>query len=302
MGVQEPKDSQVRNFKLAFNITTFVCLGLFFWAMCSAYKRLDIHLMLWIFIYILFAIYFVMVIKAVRRRYGVKRFFTHVLTLHLTPLCIAILLFVYLPDAKATISQSEVQKRDVPAYCKPLSGKPRDYERYFNDMQDKQKAAAVANGLKTFESRAEIEGKYDELQSDNKLEMIATNSNYIVRDLTYSSPYVVPKMARLLDDIALSFQAKTQSNAKFVVTSVLRTNEDIAKLKRVNGNASSDSCHCNATTVDISYVRFGQDGANEQENYLLRLALAQTLYELRREGRCYVKIERKQYCYHITVR
>ena len=302
MSGQEPKDSQVKTFKRVFNLITFVCLGAFFWAMCSAYQRLDIHLILWILIYALFAVYFVMVVKAVRKRSGVNRFFTHVFTLHLTPLCIAILLFVNLPEAKFSECPKVEQKGEISASYKPLSGRPRDYERHFNDMQDKQKAAAVANGLETFESRAEIEGKYSQLQSSKRLKKIETNANYVVRDLTYSSPYVVPKMAKLLDDIAASLQAKTQSNARFVVTSVLRTNEDIAKLKRVNGNASSDSCHCNATTVDISYVRFGQDGDNEQENYQLRLALAQTLHELRNEGRCYVKIERKQYCYHITVR
>ena len=59
---------------------------------------------------------------------------------------------------------------------------------------------------------------------------------------------------------------------------------------------------CNATTIDISYVRFGEDSSNPRNLYELRLALAQTLHELRKEGRCYVKIERKQYCYHITVR
>ena len=302
MEAQEPKDSQVRTFKRVFNLITFVSLGLFVWAMCSAYQRLDIHLILWILIYALFAVYFVMVIKVIRGRSGINRFFTHIFTLHLVPICVAILLFVYLPDAKPSASQNKEQKAELPASYKPLSGRPRDYERHFNDMQDKQKAAAVANGLETFESRAEIEGKYSQLQSSKRLKKIETNANYVVRDLTYSSPYVVPKMAKLLDDIAASLQAKTQSNARFVVTSVLRTKEDIAKLKRVNGNASSDSCHCNATTVDISYVRFGQDGENEQENYLLRLALAQTLHELRKEGRCYVKIERKQYCYHITVR
>ena len=65
----------------------------------------------------------------------------------------------------------------------------------------------------------------------------------------------------------------------------------------VNKGATLD-----ATTVDISYVRFSPDKVRPRNEYELRLALAQTLHELRKEGRCYVKIERKQYCYHITVR
>jgi uncharacterized protein YcbK (DUF882 family) len=235
-----------------------------------------------------------------------------VITLQIVPICVAVIIFSLLPDVKkpksASTTEEEKNKSEKVADSderkpyKPLTGKPRDYERAFNDMQDKQKAAAEKNGLATFQSRADVESKYAKLRKEGKLTKISTNSNYIVRELTDSSPYVVPKMAKLLDDIARSFQEKTQSNVQFVITSVLRTEEDIANLRKKNGNASSDSCHCNATTVDISYARFGQDGENEREDYHLRLALAKTLHELREEGRCYVKLERKQYCYHITVR
>ena len=169
-------------------------------------------------------------------------------------------------------------------------------------MQDKQKAAAIANGLAPFKSRAEIEENYSKLRLTRKLVLIESNPKYIVRELTSSSPYVVPKVRDLLNDIAVRFQEKTQSKARFMVTSVLRTEEDVKKLRKTNVNASTNSCHCNATTIDISYVRFGVDKVRPRDNYQLRLALAQALHELREEGRCYVKIERKQYCYHITVR
>ena len=169
-------------------------------------------------------------------------------------------------------------------------------------MQNKQKAAALANGLAPFKSRAEIEENYNKLRLTRKLVHIESNPKYIVRELTSSSPYVVPKVRDLLEDIAARFQEKTQSKVRFMVTSVLRTEEDVAKLRKTNVNASTNSCHCNATTIDISYVRFGIDPVRPRDNYQLRLALAQTLHELRNEGRCYVKIERKQYCYHITVR
>ena len=168
-------------------------------------------------------------------------------------------------------------------------------------MQDKHKAAALKNGLKPFASRAEIEAQYKKLHRNRKLVHITTNPKYVVRDLTHSSPYVVPKVKELLDDIAIGLQSKTQSKSRFIVTSVLRTEEDLKKLRRVNGNASSASCHCNATTIDISYVRFSEDPLKPRSEYELRLALAQTLHELRKAGRCHVKIERKQYCYHITV-
>jgi hypothetical protein len=185
---------------------------------------------------------------------------------------------------------------------KPLTGKVNVYERHFKDLQIKQKEAAIRNGLPPFESQADIEARYKKLRRGRKLVQISTNSKYIVRDLDYSSPYVVPKVAELLEDIAELFQAKTNSKSKFMVTSVLRTEEDVAKLRKTNVNASVASCHCYGTTIDISYVRFGEDPVKPRGDYELRLALAQTLHELRKAGSCYVKIERKQFCYHITVR
>ena len=273
--------------RTTYYLTTLVCLGLSVWALRYAYLYFNLPLVLWIFLYILIAAYLVgMGVIAYQKR-GFARAVIHSLAFQLIPLCGAILVF------------SLVSRGDT---YKPTPGKPSIYERSFNDMQDKQKAAALANGLVPFKSRAEIEEQYKELRRKDKLVRIETNSKYVVRELTYSSPYVVPKVEKLLEDIADTFQAKTQSKAKFMVTSVLRTEEDIKKLRGVNGNASTASCHCNATTIDISYVRFEEDRVKPRDLYQLRLALAQTLHELRKEGRCYVKIERKQYCYHITVR
>ena len=279
-------------------------MGWFVWAMCCAYRHSDISLVLWVFIYIVIAIYFRTVIVSVRRKSGFQKFIAHILTMQVVPLCVAILISAALPEEAAPLLKPkiEIEAESATASFEPLIGRPRDYERSFNDMQEKQKAAALKNGLSTFESQAEIERNYNNLLAGGKLVHIATNPRYVVRELTYSAPYVVPKMSKLLDDIAKSVQQKTESNVRFVVTSVLRTEDDIKKLKRVNGNASADSCHCNATTVDISYVRFDKDGEEMKDVYQFRLALAQTLHELRKEGRCYVKFEKKQYCYHITVR
>ena len=119
--------------------------------------------------------------------------------------------------------------------------------------------------------------------------------------LTHSVPYVVPKLENLLDDLADLFQKEMGAKVRFVVTSVLRTSEDIKKLQKVNVNASAKSCHCYATTIDISYSTF--DCKGEEHKYEdLRRALAKSLRELQKDGRCYVKFEQKQKCYHITVR
>ena len=274
-------------FKSAFYLTTLISLGLATWALRYAYLYFNIPLAVWISLYIAIAIYLVGAIIFIHKRKGFYKFLVHSLALQIAPICATI--FTY-----KTISES-------PVYT-PIEGSARVYERKFNDLQDKQKAAAIANGLAPFKSRAEIEENYNKLRRSRKLVHIESNPKYIVRELTSSSPYVVPKVSDLLDDIAKSFQEKTQSKARFMVTSVLRTEEDVKKLRKTNVNASTNSCHCNATTIDISYVRFEEDKLRPRDSYQLRLALAQTLHELRKAGRCYVKIERKQYCYHITVR
>ena len=272
---------------LLHHLLTLVCLSVLVLALYKAYLYFNLSLAVWVLLYIAVVAYFVVAVLLMCKCRGVVRLIVHSLLLQVVPICATIFTF-------RLISEST-------AYT-PIEGKARAYERSFNDLQDKQKAAAIANGLAPFRSRAEIEENYGKLRLIRKLVLIETNPKYIVNELTSSSPYVVPKVRDLLDDIGERFQEKTQSNTRFMVTSVLRTEEDVKKLRKTNVNASTNSCHCNATTIDISYVRFGEDRVRPRDNYQLRLALAQTLHELRKEGRCYVKIERKQYCYHITVR
>ena len=271
--------------KSIYYLITLIALGVSAWALYDAYVYMSISPSVWIFLCTLLSIYVVAILVVSTKLWGWRRFLLHTTMLQLLPICASI------------VTLRALDRGDT--YVAP-TGRPNQYERSFNDLQDKQKAAALENGVAPIESRAEIENNFKQYR--RKLTHIETNDRYIVRDLTYSAPYVVPKVAELLDDLADKFQARTQSRTRFVVTSVLRTEEDVKKLRRVNINASTNSCHCNATTIDISYARFGADKVRPRDPYELRLALAEVLYELRKEGRCYVKIERKQYCYHITVR
>lgn len=280
-------DWRVVLFKGLFHLATLICLGVLGWALRRTYLHPDIHFIIWLLVCIAVVAYLFFAVKFLIRQRGFRLFISLIALLQLVPILASILILKLEPES---------------TLLKPLTGSTKIYERRFNDMQDKQKLAATANGLAPFKSQAEIESRYKELHRKKKLVKIESNPKYVVRSLSYSSPYVVPKVKNLLDDLSERFQEKTQSRAKFIVTSVLRTEEDVKRLRRVNGNASTNSCHCNATTIDISYVRFEDDSFRQRNNYELRLALAQALHELREEGRCYVKIERKQYCYHITVR
>ena len=129
---------------------------------------------------------------------------------------------------------------------------------------------------------------------------------YGLDSLTHSVPFLVPQAALLLKDIGSRFSEKakkrTGGDYKIKVTSVLRTEQSVKKLKRVNRNATTFSTHQFGTTFDITYTRYinRRTGADEDIRGL-KEALAETLLELRNEGRCQIKYEKKSPCFHITV-
>ena len=118
-----------------YYLTTLVCLGLSVWALYYAYLYFNLPLVLWIFLYILVVAYLVGMGILTYQKRGFLRVVIHSFAFQLIPLCCAILVF------------SLISKGDT---YKPTPGKPNTYERSFKDMQDKQKVAAVANGLAPF--------------------------------------------------------------------------------------------------------------------------------------------------------
>lgn len=95
---------------------------------------------------------------------------------------------------------------------------------------------------------------------------------------------------------------------KLIITSVLRTEDDVTRLRNFNTNASSQSCHRYGTTFDISYNRYvtveDPDGPERRRvrNDTLKWILSEVLYDQRMLGTCYVKYEVKQGCFHVTAR
>lgn len=178
----------------------------------------------------------------------------------------------------------------------------RNYPRIFNDLNDTQLIAAHENGTPHTLTMEELEvGKYG-------LQRIESNKLYKVDPLTHSAPYLVPKAKKLLDDLGDAFQDSLYNRGydrrhRFIVTSVYRTQDHIKRLRRSgNVNASQNSCHQYGTTIDITYVRFDKPEEHRANDPKLLQLLMQTVYDMHKAGRCYVKYERKQSCLHITVR
>ena len=180
------------------------------------------------------------------------------------------------------------------------------YQKAFPDSNSVQLTAANRWGVKPVKNRQDAEARKDELV------YIGCSPYYIIDPLHSSIPYLVPRAAILLQDIGQAFfdslQVKGVPMHRFIVTSVLRTQEDVAKLRRHNGNATENSCHLYGTTIDICYNRYqtveDPDGPHRREvrNDSLKFVLSEVLNDMRQQKRCYIKYEVKQGCFHMTVR
>ena len=128
------------------------------------------------------------------------------------------------------------------------------YKRSFPDLNDKHLEVAKTVGIRPLEDREEAESMKE------KLTHITDNEFYVVDSLTHSIPYLVPRASALLDTIGSNFldslAAKGLNPNQVIVTSVLRTQSDVKRLRRRNGNASANSAHCFGATFDVSWKRF----------------------------------------------
>ena len=128
------------------------------------------------------------------------------------------------------------------------------YKRSFPDLNDKHLAVAQAVGICPPEDRDAAEKMKEQLIH------ITDNQFYTVDSLTHSIPYLVPRASELLDTIGSNFldslTAKGLNPNQIIVTSVLRSQSDVKRLRRRNGNASANSAHCYGATFDVSWKRF----------------------------------------------
>jgi hypothetical protein len=161
-----------------------------------------------------------------------------------------------------------------------------------------------------------------------------TTELWIVRELDYSVPLVTPDAEALLRELAERFQAALAEldvpPYRLEVTSVLRSAEDQARLRRVNPNAAAgESTHQYGTTFDVAYSAFAPPARPLVEPALpeapalvphlerhaalaaevvaarrsreLQAILGRVLLTMQQEGKVMVTLERLQPVYHMTV-
>lgn len=175
----------------------------------------------------------------------------------------------------------------------------------FPDQNDVQLLSAQRWGVKPVVDRTDAEARKTELV------YVGSNPYFYVDKLNNSVPYLVPRAASLLQDIGRNFfdslQIKGIPLHKIIVTSVLRSKDDVVKLRGRNQNATENSCHLYGTTFDVCYNRYktvqtADQPRHEVRNDSLKWVLSEVLRDMRQSNRCWIKYEVKQGCFHITVR
>lgn len=175
------------------------------------------------------------------------------------------------------------------------------YAEAFPDSNHVQLVAAQRWGVSPVKDRADAETR------KNEVVYIGSSPYYTLAHLDASIPYLVPHAAILLEDIGRNFfdslHVKGLPLHQMVVSSVLRSEADVTRLRRSNKNATEQSCHLYGTTFDINYNQYvAVVPKGEIPSDKLKYVLSEVLRDLRQQGRCYIKYEVRQPCFHITVR
>lgn len=175
------------------------------------------------------------------------------------------------------------------------------YAEAFPDSNHVQLKAAQFWGVSPLKDRDDAATRKDELV------FIGSSPYYTMAHLDASIPYLVPRAAILLHDIGRNFfdslQVKGLPLHWITVSSVLRTEDDVNRLRRKNPNATELSCHLYGTTFDINYNQYQPiDPQHSATDDKLKYVLSEVLRDLRRDNRCYIKYESVMPCFHITVR
>lgn len=199
-------------------------------------------------------------------------------------------------ETDSLLAESHEEEVQMSRHSKLSKG----YRRTFNDKNDIHLMAAQRHGFVPLSSLHEAEEC-----NFHELARIDSCQFYAIKKLTHSAPYLTPRAKWTLMKIGKNFQDSLAMQGvegyQIIVTSLLRTDDSIKRLRRRNSNASSNSAHRYGTTFDISYVHYNRtDSTSYMPEYKLKKVLAEVLYDLRAANLCFIKYEVKQSCFHIT--
>jgi len=178
------------------------------------------------------------------------------------------------------------------------------YSRKLNDRIIDYYAQSSLTGIPACPNADEISEKV----SARQLFRVRSGRYYIIEDMTHSYPYLTSDSKKLLKEIGKRFGKKIGreglKGSRFIVTSMTRTTEKVNSLGQTNINASDRSPHLNGNAFDISYSKFSlmKLHVTECDKWYMKEALAEVIYHLKEEKKCWATYERKQGCFHVVSR
>ena len=198
------------------------------------------------------------------------------------------------PDLPQPVEESEPINIDVATLTPDLSIVIP--ERVITKEYDNHLVAGENNGFGLIESGEH----FQKLINSNQLVLINRGTGYQVDKLTHSHPFITPKAKTVLEELGQAFQTLDSEESFFTISSVTRTPEQQQRLRKRNRNATSGiSSHSFGVSFDISYVRFnGKKGPN----WSAQKDLESVLNDFQAANKIFFIKERKQSCFHITVR
>jgi len=185
-----------------------------------------------------------------------------------------------------------------------LDYRQKDFSRKLNDKVVDYSNEAKLKGIKVCRDDKDLRKRI----SEGELVKIRSGKRYIVDKMYYSSPCITMESKILLDEIAGRFREKTSAKglkgSRFIITSMTRKSESIKSLGKSNRNSSVNSPHLYGNAFDISYKRFSvrKMVLTNCDQKLLKEVLAEVIWQLRNEKRCWATYERMQNCYHVVTR
>jgi hypothetical protein len=185
-----------------------------------------------------------------------------------------------------------------------LDYKQKEFSRKLNDRIVDYSAAAKLKGINVCKDDIELKKRI----SEGKLVNVKSGNSYIVERMTFSYPCVTRDSKVLLDEIATRLREKSSqkglTGVKFFITSMTRKTDNVRSLRRFNGNASVNSPHLYGNAFDISYKRFIARKwiLTNCDKKFLKEALAEVIWQLRAENKCWATYEKIQNCYHVVAR
>jgi hypothetical protein len=215
--------------------------------------------------------------------------------------CILLFIRLFTPSFSERISET-IFTRIIRVRC--IDYKQKSFSRSLNNKIPDYIESSKLNGIRKCRDENEIKQRV----SDGRLFKIGDKRGYIVEKMSHSYPYLTEEGEELLIEIGKRFRDKISDTrmrgSSFRITSMTRTTETLKDLRQVNTNTSMNSPHLYGNAFDISYVRFTTRilYLTECDKKYLKEALAEVIWRLREEHKCWATYETNQNCFHVVAR